>query len=233
MPTKTPPPNGTLKESPDNNGTFRKATYGSVARAVAARFEYTLPDAWGEFEAIDLGLLLQEPFRIGIVYGPSGSGKTQAIARIGDLTEPQWDQDKVVADHFVDAEIATRYMIAAGLASVPQMLKPYAMLSNGEQYRATLARRLAERKQEEVMCVDEFTSVVDRTVARSLCASLDSHLGSDARVVLATCHADVIEWLQPCWVINVSDGSLSRGGSKPAARWRMWTGAKIAELHCE
>ena len=233
MPTKMPQPEGALTESREDSKAFRKAAYGAVARAVAARFEYTLPEGWGEFDAIDLGLLLREPFRIGIVYGPSGSGKTQAIARIGDLTEPRWEKDKVVADHFTDAETATRYMLAAGLASVPQMLKPYAMLSNGEQYRATLARRLAERKEGEVMCVDEFTSVVDRTVARSLCASLDSHLGSEARVVLATCHADVIEWLQPCWVINVSDGSLSRGGGKPASRWRMWTGAKIAELHCE
>lgn len=212
----------------------RRATYGRVARAVAARFEYALPERWDAFDAIDLGLLVREPFRIGIVYGPSGSGKTQAIARLGDLTEPKWERDKVVADHFADADAAMRYLLAAGLASVPQMLKPHSMLSNGEQYRATLARRLAERKADgSVLCVDEFTSVVDRTVARSLCASLDSHLEADARVVLATCHSDVIEWLQPCWVINASDGSLARGGGKPASRWRLWMGPKIAELRCE
>lgn len=210
-----------------------KAVYGAVAQAIAARFDYPLPDAYAPFDAIDLGLLVREPFRIGIVYGPSGSGKTQAIARLGSLVEPRWDRGKVVADHFVDADAAMRYLLAAGLSSVPQMLKPHSMLSNGEQYRATLARRLAERKAGEVLCVDEFTSVVDRVVARSLCASLDRHLEAGSGVVLATCHADVIPWLRPDWVVNAADGSLARGGGEPAARWRLWLGPKVAELRYE
>ena len=46
-------------------------------------------------------------------------------------------------------------------------LRPFHVLSNGEQFRATIARALAESaKGRELVVIDEFTSVVDRTVAQ-------------------------------------------------------------------
>jgi hypothetical protein len=61
---------------------------------------------------------------------------------------------------------------------------------------------------------DEFTSVVDRTVARIGSAALSKAIRSGAiakRFVAVTCHYDVIRWLQPDWVLDMSGPSLSRG----------------------
>jgi ABC-type ATPase with predicted acetyltransferase domain len=53
-----------------------------------------------------------------------------------------------------------------GLASVPTWLRPYALLSNGEQYRASLAYKVGKASENDVILIDEFTSVVDRDVAK-------------------------------------------------------------------
>jgi hypothetical protein len=213
----------------------REATpvsHGEVAKALAARFDFALSESIDPFEPIDLWTLCSEPFSIGVVYGPSGSGKTQAIARLAPMPEPLvWSEVESVADHFATADIAQDCFAAVGLHSVPQMMKPYRLLSNGEQYRVTLARRLAERgttSRDEILCVDEFTSVVDRTVAHGLCVSLRRQLSPHSRVVVASCHADIIEWLRPDWVVHTLDGSVSRGGSEPVPRWRLMLGEKIA-----
>ncbi len=55
-------------------------------------------------------------------------------------------------------------LTAAGFSSPPAWLKPYRVLSNGERFRCDLARALLSGK--ELVVFDEFTSLVDRTVAR-------------------------------------------------------------------
>ncbi|MEV4573636.1 hypothetical protein AB0K16_10265 [Nonomuraea jabiensis] len=52
---------------------------------------------------------------------------------------------------------------AVGLSSPPAWLRPYKTLSNGEAFRASMARAVAE--QDGLVVVDEFTSVVGRQVA--------------------------------------------------------------------
>ena len=58
-----------------------------------------------------------------------------------------------------------------GFSSPPAWLRPFPVLSTGQQFRALLARLLAEAAGELVVC-DEFTSVVDRTVAQVGSAAL-------------------------------------------------------------
>ena len=53
---------------------------------------------------------------------------------------------------------------AVGLGSVPSWLRPFSVLSNGEQFRAGLARLLLS--DEKAVVLDEFTSVIDRQLAR-------------------------------------------------------------------
>ncbi|MEV1247900.1 hypothetical protein [Nonomuraea sp. NPDC049750] len=53
---------------------------------------------------------------------------------------------------------------AVGLSSPPAWLRPYRTLSNGEAFRASIARALAESG--DLVVIDEFTSVVDRQVAK-------------------------------------------------------------------
>jgi ABC-type branched-subunit amino acid transport system ATPase component len=51
-----------------------------------------------------------------------------------------------------------------GFSSPPSYLKSYSVLSNGEKMRVELARSLLSKK--DIVVFDEFTSVVDRQVAK-------------------------------------------------------------------
>lgn len=90
---------------------------------------------------------------------------------------------------------------AVGFGSVPCWLKPFSVLSNGEKMRVMLARALAER---DFFVFDEFTSVVDRTVAMTLCLSLNKCLKRypNKKVILISCHKDILDWLDSDWVFS-------------------------------
>ncbi len=61
---------------------------------------------------------------------------------------------------------------------------------------------------------DEFTSVVDRNVARIASAAIRRAIEKGlirCRFVAVTCHYDVAEWLEPDWVLDLADGTFQRG----------------------
>ena len=99
---------------------------------------------------------------------------------------------------------------AVGLGDVPAWLRPYHVLSNGERFRADLARIVAEKPARVV--IDEFTSVVDRQIAKvGAGAFAKSWRRTTGQAVLLTCHYDVLDWLEPDWVYDTRDGVFSRG----------------------
>ena len=158
-----------------------------------------------------------EEWQIGVIVGPSGSGKT-TIARkaFGKslYTGADWPQKKAVVDGFGDLPIKriTHTLTAVGFSSPPSWIKPYAVLSNGEQFRCDLARALLCDRP--LVVYDEFTSVVDRTVGKIGAAAVSKAIrkGKIAkRFVAVTCHYDVVEWLQPDWVLDMASGRLARG----------------------
>lgn len=150
-----------------------------------------------------------EEFGIGLIVGPSGSGKSTLLKQFGHEAEMVWDVGKSVASHFTDADEARTRLGAVGLNSIPAMLRPYHVLSTGEKFRADLARRL---KDDAV--IDEFTSVVDRTVAKSCSYALRRFVDKSEmrRIVLASCHYDIIEWLQPDWIFDTNTGQMAGRG---------------------
>jgi ABC-type ATPase with predicted acetyltransferase domain len=95
-----------------------------------------------------------------------------------------------------------------GLNSIPSWYKPYAVLSNGERFRADLARKI-----EDGAVIDEFTSVVDRNVAKAASVALSKYIRKNniKNVVLSTCHRDILEWLEPDWVIDTDLGEYTEG----------------------
>jgi len=152
---------------------------------------------------VDLPLDAQ-PWNIGLIVGPSGSGKTtvtralwpEYLARSYD-----WPADRSVLDGFPQSmgikEIID-LLSSVGFSSPPAWLRPYRVLSTGEQFRVDMARVLAESA---FAVVDEFTSVVDRTVAQIGSAALARTIRrSNRQFVAVTCHEDVLDWLQPDWV---------------------------------
>jgi GNAT superfamily N-acetyltransferase len=71
---------------------------------------------------------------------------------------------------------------------------------------------------------DEFTSVVDRTVAKVCSAAIAKGIRRGripCRFVAVTCHYDVADWLEPDWVVDMSTCELKRRCLRPVdAQWR-------------
>ncbi len=151
------------------------------------------------------GVDLETPFNVGLIYGASGSGKS-TIARhmFGDFEQLLVDPTKAVIDQFPAAmEYDERQALlnGIGLSQIPCWIKPLGMLSNGQQERAKTALELARDK--ELYVFDEWTSVVDRNVAKVMSHCVQKLARKKGkRVVLISCHADVLDWLNPDFVID-------------------------------
>lgn len=193
-------------------------------RQVAGLFDVPLEERATQRFAVEMPEL-GDQWRIGLVVGPSGSGKTTLARRLfgdGFCRRPAWPEDRAVIDAFGDRPIqeTVGLLTAVGFSSPPSWIKPYSVLSNGEQFRCDLARALATAAPGAVVAFDEFTSVVDRNVARIGSAAVAKAIrrGTIAcRFVAVTCHYDVIPWLQPDWVLDLATGEFTwRSLPRPA-----------------
>lgn len=147
------------------------------------------------------------PWNIGLIVGPSGCGKsTVARALFGSdrvAHTPDW-RGGAVLDEFPAAmaldDIAAICQ-AVGFNTIPAWLRPFRVLSNGEQFRVTLARLLAEAA--DLVVVDEFTSVVDRQVAKIASHAVQKYVRKrGGQFVAVSCHSDIVDWLNPDWVLE-------------------------------
>lgn len=151
---------------------------------------------------------LPERFGIGLIVGPSGSGKSLLLKQFGEEVNPKWNPKKAIVSHFASPTDALDRLMAVGLNSIPSWCRPFHILSIGEQFRANLARRL-----ENNMVLDEFTSVVDRNVAKAASHSLRRYVDKKGLtgLIFASCHYDILEWLRPDWYFETIDGTLHDG----------------------
>lgn len=223
-------------------------------RQVAGLFDVPLAEKCRQSFQVELPGV-EEDWQIGVIVGPSGSGKsTVARQAFGDaMYQPHaWTADRAVIDGFGDvpAKTITRLLSAVGLGSPPSWVKPYAVLSGGEKFRCDIARALlvgsirmnpvnhsARNRMNPVttnlVVFDEFTSVVDRTVAKigsaavaravrngvlegantesSPVTSLRAASPLPLKFIAVTCHYDVLPWLEPDWVLDMASGRLKWG----------------------
>jgi ABC-type uncharacterized transport system YnjBCD ATPase subunit/GNAT superfamily N-acetyltransferase len=152
----------------------------------------------------------ERPWNIGLIAGPSGCGKSTLARHFWperihrDFT---WPTDAALLDGFpahLSIKDITALLSAVGFSSPPAWLRPFHVLSTGQQFRVTLARLLAEAPDLAVM--DEYTSVVDRTVAQIGSAALAKVIRQRGqRFIAVTCHDDVEPWLNPDWVYRPAE----------------------------
>jgi ABC-type lipoprotein export system ATPase subunit/GNAT superfamily N-acetyltransferase len=156
-------------------------------------------------------------WNIGVIYGGSGTGKTTLLKEFGDLSTHEFDEQKPLISNFdwLEPKEATFLLSAMGLASVPTWLRPYSLLSNGEQYRASLAYKVGKASENDVILIDEFTSVVDRDVAKAMSNALQKYIRrNNKKIILASCHFDIMEWLLPDWTYSPLKGRLERASCR-------------------
>lgn len=161
------------------------------------KFRLSMPDRW----------------QIGAIVGPSGSGKSTVLRDLfGDESlNFDWPDKGTVIDGFASStpiKEVVHALSSVGFSSAPNWIRPFHVLSNGEKFRASLARCIVDAR--ELAVIDEYTSVVDRTVAKIASEAFGKAIRSSAkRVVVASCHDDFLEWLRPDWVITMPSGSMT------------------------
>jgi len=150
---------------------------------------------------------LDTKFNVGLIVGSSGSGKTTLAKKIfgTDCFELDIDETNPIIDQFdkqFSYDECANALMSIGLTSVPCWIRPVHTLSNGQRARAEAAIAMSNKKS-DVVVIDEWTSVVDRTVAKVMSHCVAKHSRRyNKTVVLNSCHYDVIDWLNPDWIID-------------------------------
>ena len=161
---------------------------------------------------------LPKTWNIGLIVGRSGTGKTTIAKEI-------FKQEYIKSMDYKDCSIIdampknktineiTEIFNRTGFSSPPSWLKPYHVLSNGEKMRVDIARTILEDRN--MIVFDEFTSVVDREVAKITSYALQKCIRKqETKFVAVSCHYDIIDWLLPDWIFNTDTMTFIEGTKK-------------------
>lgn len=149
---------------------------------------------------------------IGLIVGGSGTGKStiakelfaEGYVKGYDYTSASVLDDMPESASLQEIELA---FTSVGFASPPCWLKPYEVLSTGEKMRVDLARAIL--MDNPLVCYDEFTSVVDRTIAKTASLAIQKAIRkTNKKFVAVSCHKDIIEWLMPDWIYDTDAKSF-------------------------
>lgn len=146
---------------------------------------------------------LPDNWNVGIIYGASGTGKTtiaNELFKENIIENFDYNSQSVIDDMPKNKTVKdiVKTFNSVGFSSPPSWLKPYKVLSNGEKMRVDLANALLSDKN--LICFDEFTSVVNREVAKVASYAISKCVKKQNKKFIAlSCHYDIIEWLEPDW----------------------------------
>jgi ABC-type ATPase with predicted acetyltransferase domain len=148
-------------------------------------------------------------WNIGAIVGASGTGKTTIAKKLfNDLmfVDEDYSGDCVMDDMPPEKSIKDISLAfsSVGFGSPISWLKPYYVLSNGEKMRVDLAKALL--KEDDVFAFDEYTSVVDRNVAKVGSLAIQKSIRkSEKKFIAISCHKDIIDWLKPDWIFDTDE----------------------------
>lgn len=169
------------------------------------------------------------PWNIGLFVGPSGSGKSTLANTLfhGATQVPTWSDTASIVDGFPTQWSIDRIihlLSSVGFSSPPSWRRPFATLSAGEQFRVNLACQIAHHEAESPtrpMVVDEYSSLIDRSVARSTSMAVAKAIRSrQMKFIAFSCHDDVIPWLNPDWIYELPESKFTREPRSGRFSWR-------------
>lgn len=154
----------------------------------------------------DMEEMNKDDWNILLICGKSGSGKSTILREIyGDVKPIEYDYSKCVISQFprLTEEEACDLLQSIGLSSVPTWLRKPQELSNGERARLDIAKAIYDANG-GVVVLDEYTSVVNRHAAQSMSFALQRYARQKGlKLIIASCHFDIIEWLQADYMFNL------------------------------
>lgn len=160
-------------------------------------------------------------WNVGLIVGGSGTGKsTIAKECFGSyyIQGFEYNAPTVLDDMPKDKSLKEieKAFTSVGFASPPSWLKPYDVLSNGEKMRVDLARAILEER--EIVVFDEFTSVVNREVAKTASYAISKAVKRQGKKFVAVaCHKDIVEWLEPDWIYDTDEKRFFIAGESTTA----------------
>lgn len=194
----------------------KPASVSERLKEVMADFDMTFEHAKECFAGnIDID---GKAWSVGAIVGGSGTGKSTIAVNLfgenGYMKGFDYSGASVIDDMPEDVSVKDIELAfsSVGFSSPPSWLKPYNVLSTGEKMRVDLARAIL--LPSDTVVFDEFTSVVDRTVAKTASFAIQKAMRKRGKhFVAVSCHKDILEWLQPDWVYDTDQKDFfGRGG---------------------
>lgn len=155
-------------------------------------------------------------WNVGLIVGRSGTGKTSIAKEVFKESYPaphEYGQGAIIDEMPAGKsykEISQTFT-SVGFSSPPSWLKPYHVLSNGERMRVDLAYAILS--DADPILFDEFTSVVDRDIAKICSFAISKSVRKlKKKFIAVSCHDDIIDWLEPDWVYNTNSQTFTFRG---------------------
>jgi len=170
-------------------------------------------------ETFDVDIDIPEKWNVGVIVGSSGTGKSTIANELFDIKEYKFGHKSVIEEIKTDKDVNEIIDVfnKVGFSSPPSWLKPFGVLSNGEKMRVELAQSVLDNS--EIIAFDEFTSVVDRQVAKVASHCVQKYIRkNDKKFVAIACHYDILDWLEPDWILDTSTMTFYLGKMSPTTK---------------
>ena len=148
-----------------------------------------------------------ESANVVYITGDSGGGKSSLLKELKKYYEVEdfdfdTNSDTAIIDLVGDSfSEALNILSKVGLGEARLFIKPYKYLSDGQKYRFQLGMMLY--KKQKVLCIDEFTSFLDRTNASVVAYNMQKVCRRNGiKLIVATAHSDLEEFLNPDMIID-------------------------------